>query len=140
MRAVIDVNVLIAALLSPRGAPAALIPAWQHGQFELIVSPALLAELERALAYPKLRQRIPQADAARFAEWLALTATVVPDPSPPYALRSADPDDDYLLALAASASAILVSGDAHLLDMAATGLPVRSPAAMRADIEAIGDR
>ena len=139
MRAVLDVNVLIAALLSPRGAPAALIRAWQGGQFELIVSPALLAELERALTYPKLRLRISPADAAHFLDWLGTSATIVPDPSPPYALRSADPDDDYLLALAGSTSAVLVSGDAHLLDLAAD-LPIRSPAAMRADIDATADQ
>ena len=139
MRAVLDVNVLIAALLSPRGAPAALILAWQGGQFELIVSPALFAELERALTYPKSRRGISPADAARFLDWLRASATIVPDPSPPYVLRSADPDDDYLLALAASASAILVSGDAHLLELAAD-LPIRSPAAMRADIDATADQ
>jgi putative PIN family toxin of toxin-antitoxin system len=135
VRAVLDVNVLIAALLSPRGAPAELLLAWQRGQFEVIVSTALLDELERALTYPKLRRRVPRADAARFVAWLGEAGTKFPDPSPPHAYRSADPDDDYLLALAASASAILVSGDTHLLELAEE-LPVRRPAAMRAELEA----
>jgi predicted nucleic acid-binding protein len=55
LHAILDANVLIAALLSPRGSPARLLRAWMNGAFELIVSPGLLAELERALAYPKLR-------------------------------------------------------------------------------------
>ena len=50
MRAVLDVNVLIAALLSPTGAPAQIVSRWLGGEFELIVSGNLLAELERALA------------------------------------------------------------------------------------------
>ena len=130
MRAVLDVNVLISALLSPGGAPAALVLAWQRGVFELIVSDALLRELERALAYPRLRQRIQQADAERFVAVLGANATVAPDPDPPYAHHSADPADDYLLALAASVSAMLVSGDGHLLALAET-LPVHSPVEMR---------
>ena len=45
--------------------------------------------------------------------------------SPP--VRSADPGDDYLLALAEREEAVLVSGDDHLLTMAAE-LPMHSSA------------
>ncbi|MGH2883031.1 MAG: putative toxin-antitoxin system toxin component, PIN family [Solirubrobacteraceae bacterium] len=127
MRAVLDPNVIISALLSPTGKPAALLRAWERGQFELIVSGALLEELERALAYPKLRRLIPKADAQAVVKWLSESATVVrePDAQPP--VRSADPGDDYLIALAAARQAILVSGDRHLLDLAAE-IPVFTPA------------
>jgi putative PIN family toxin of toxin-antitoxin system len=63
LRAVLDVNVLISALLSRTGTPAGLLLAWQDGRFELIVSPGLLAEFTRALTYPKLRRLIPASDA-----------------------------------------------------------------------------
>ena len=124
MRAVLDVNILISALLSRRGAPAQLITRWLAGEFELVVSDALLGELERALGYPKLRSRIPTPEAQRFVGALRRSACMVVDPNvvPP---RSADPDDDYLLALAAGASALLVSGDRHLLDLSER-FPVRS--------------
>lgn len=118
MRAIVDVNVLISALLSPTGAPANLLLAWQHGQFELLVSPLLLAELGRALAYPKLRRLIPAADAEAFSAWLRRTATPVTDPNHPPSVRSLDPGDDYLLALAVDEHAALVSGDRHLLALA----------------------
>lgn len=127
MRAVLDPNVLISALLSPLGAPARVLVAWQQGEFELVVSLSLLAELERALAYPKLRRRIPAAEADRVVAWLARSATMGVDPDWPPQLRSADPGDDYLLALAASEQALLVSGDDHLLSMT-VGLPIHSPA------------
>jgi predicted nucleic acid-binding protein len=39
-----------------------------------------------------------------------------------------DPSDDYLVSLAESQSALLISGDAHLLELA-DRLPVRSPRA-----------
>lgn len=126
MRAVLDANVLISALLSPRGTPARLLTAWQQGRFELIVSAALLRELERSFAYPKLRRRIAGEAAADFIAWIAAEATIVADSPPHPALRSRDPDDDYLLALSAAESAMLVSGDAHLLELA-DEVPVQAP-------------
>jgi putative PIN family toxin of toxin-antitoxin system len=127
LRAVVDPNVHISALLSPRGAPADVLRAWMDGAFELIVSPLLLAELERALAYPKLRKRIAAEDAARVVEWLGRSATVAEDPAGPPPLRSPDPGDDYLLALAATARAALVTGDRHLLSLD-IALPIFAPA------------
>ena len=127
MRAVLDVNVLISALLSRGGAPARLMLAWQQGAFELIVSPLLLAELERALAYPKLRHAISADEAEALVAWLTRSATLAPDPESPPAVRSVDPGDDYLLALAAAEHAVLVSGDGHLLALAAE-LPIHAPA------------
>jgi uncharacterized protein len=125
--AVLDPNVLISAVLAPNGNAAKLLRTWQRGEFELIVSPALIAELERALAYPKLRSRIPEDDAREFVRWLAETATLVDDPDEEPPLRSADPGDDYLIALAATRRAILVSGDRHLLALT-DNIPVDSPA------------
>jgi putative PIN family toxin of toxin-antitoxin system len=134
VRAVLDVNVLVSALLSRSGAPARLLVAWQRGAFELVVSPLLLAELERALAYPKLRARVRPAEATELVGWLSRSATQVGDPDAPPPARSADPGDDYLLGLAAAAGARLVSGDLHLLDLA-PGLPIETPAAFLVRVE-----
>ena len=127
LRAVLDVNVLISAVLSPTGAPARLLLAWQAGAFELIVSPALLAELARALGYPKLRRLVPAVDADAYVDWLERSATVVHDPDGPPPVRVVDPGDDYLVALAADQRAMLVSGDRHLLALA-EDFPVITPA------------
>jgi predicted nucleic acid-binding protein len=59
--------------------------------------------------------------------WLAQVARTEPDPSTPGPARSADPDDDYLIALAAEHRAALVSGDRHLLDLRGS-IPAFSPA------------
>jgi putative PIN family toxin of toxin-antitoxin system len=127
LRAVLDVNVLIAALLSPGGSPAQLLRVWQAGAFELLVSPQLLAELTRALSYPRIRRLIPAEDADAFVAWLRHSATLVLDPSDAPPWRSADPDDDYLMTLAAAERAVLVSGDRHLLAFA-DRLPILAPA------------
>ena len=128
MRAVLDPNVIISALLSPSGNPARVLRAWQQGEFELIVSPSLLEELARALAYPKLRRRITEEDARAVIQWLTEVATVVSDPEAQPPVHSADPGDDYLIALAAARQAILVSGDRDLLNLS-DEIPVFSPAA-----------
>lgn len=135
MRAVLDANVLISAALSPRGTPARLLLAWQTGAFELVVSPLLLAELRRALAYPKLARLVPPADADAFAAWLGRAAELAADPPGPPLVRSEDPADDYLITLAAAERAVLVSGDRHLTLLAGR-IPVRTPAEFLADLEA----
>jgi putative PIN family toxin of toxin-antitoxin system len=127
VRAVLDPNVIISGLLSPTGNAARLLAAWGRGEFELIVSPALLDELERALGYPKLRRHIPEEDGRAVLRWLAESATRVEDPAAPPPVPSADSQDDYLIALAGSRRAILVSGDRHLLDLAGQ-IPVVEPA------------
>jgi uncharacterized protein len=126
VRALLDANVLVSALLSRTGSPARLITLWLDAAFELVVSPALLIEVERALAHPKLRNRIPPADAERFVALLGELAEMVRDADAPPPVRSEDPKDDYLLALAAQEDVLLVSGDKHLLALADRA-PVLSP-------------
>jgi hypothetical protein len=134
VRAVLDPNILIAALLSATGAPAQIITRWLGGEFELVVSELLLGELERALAYPRLRTRIPADEAAAFVSLLRLGTILAPDPEAA-AHRSADPGDDYLLALAENERAVLVSGDRHLLELA-DDLPIRTA---RTFLDRLGD-
>jgi len=134
VRAVLDVNVLVSAAISPRGAPARLLAAWRDGAFELVVSPLLLAQLRRALGYPKLARLVPPADADALVALLGRAAEVAADPPGPPPVRTADPKDDYLVALAAAQRAVIVSGDAHLTDLAGR-LPVRRPAEFLAEVD-----
>lgn len=134
MRAVLDPNVLIAAALSPNGSPARVLRAWLDGAFELVISALLFGELERALGYPKLRKRITGEEARALVALLRDEADLRPDPTDAPPVRSADPGDDYLIALAAANQAIIVSGDRHLLVLA-DQLPVQSPIAFLAAID-----
>ena len=127
MRAVVDVNVLISGVLSAKGASAEILRASRDGLFELVVSELLLAELKRALCYPKLRERIPPEKAAAFANWVRDHGALAEDPASPPPIGSRDPDDDYLLGLAISRRAYLVTGDQDLLVLG-DDLPILSPA------------
>jgi putative PIN family toxin of toxin-antitoxin system len=126
VRAVLDANVLVSALLSRAGAPARLVERWFAGEFELVVCRTLLDEVERTLAQPKIRKRVTSEDGASFVRLLEQLAEVVADPESPPPVHSADPGDDYLLALAARERAQLVSGDAHVLALE-DKLPISSP-------------
>jgi putative PIN family toxin of toxin-antitoxin system len=128
VRAVLDPNVVISGVLSSRGAPAEVMRSLARGEFELIASRALLDELQRALAYPKLRLHISESDAADLVRWIADSGTVVVDPDTDPPVHSRDPDDDYLISLASAHRAALVSGDKHVLGLAGE-IPVFSPRA-----------
>jgi uncharacterized protein len=126
VRVVLDANVLVSALLSRSGAPARLVQLWLEGECEVVVCEALITEIERGLACPRIRKRIAAEDAAEFVRILRELAEVVPDPDEPPPARSPDPEDDYLLALAARERVPLVSGDAHLLGLGER-LPILTP-------------
>ena len=127
MRAVVDVNVLISGAISARGPSAEILRSCRDGMFEMVLSELLVAELARALAYPKLRKRIPAEKAAAFVGWVRDHGALAEDPPDPPPIRSPDPDDDYLLALAISRRSFLVTGDQHLLGFQAE-LPILKPA------------
>jgi uncharacterized protein len=135
VRAVVDVNVLISGVLSAKGSPAEVLRASRDGQFELIVSELLLAELKRALAYPKLRRRISPEKAAAFANWVRDHGSVAEDPACPPPVGSRDPDDDYLLALAIDRRAYLITGDQDLLVLS-SDLPILTPAQFAVQLRA----
>jgi putative PIN family toxin of toxin-antitoxin system len=133
VRAVFDANVLISGFLWPEGAPGNLVSRWLVGEIELVVSDGLIADMQRALGRPKLRYRVTRDEESAIMTLLRTRATVAADPLEP-ARYSADPDDDYLVALAEAQRAVLVSGDRHLLELA-DRYPILSPRAFLTELE-----
>lgn len=125
-RAVLDSGVFVSALLNPRGTPATLLERARDGEFELVVSPRLLAELEDVLLRDKFRRYVEIETVEIFLEQVRHEATLARDPSEPAPLKSSDADDDYLLALAYAQKAVLVSGDSDLLELTG-GAPICAP-------------
>ena len=134
MRAVLDANVLVSALISRVGAPARLFELWLEGEFELVVCKTLLDEVQGTLNQPKISGRVASEDALRFIWLLQEVGEVVADPEGPPPVHSDDPGDDYLLALAARERTPLVSGDAHVLALS-DRLPISSPRAFLQQLE-----
>lgn len=133
MRVVLDVNVLIAGLLSREGAPARLLLRWLAGEFEVVISDRLVSELTRALSYPKVRSRVSSAEGSIYVAFLEANASRAADPDKA-PRRSRDAGDDYLVALAASCSAVVVTGDGDLLALSGD-LPIYSPSDFLATLD-----
>lgn len=126
-RAVLDPGVLVSALISPGGRPAKLLAAASAGEFELVLSPLLLAELEDVLRREKFRRYVDLDAVTDYLEVVREIGVIATDPEDELPLRSTDPDDDYLIALAHKQKAVLVSGDSDLLDLTG-GAPICAPA------------
>ena len=113
MRCVFDTNVFISALLSPESKPRqALDRVCLTGT--ILLSFAVLAELNEVLSRKQFRRYIDEEDIRRFlaavtreSQWIEVDAPVI-------ACR--DPKDDKFLSLAASGQAThIITGDADLL-------------------------
>jgi putative PIN family toxin of toxin-antitoxin system len=126
LRVVLDVNVPVSALLSKGGTPAELVARWLLGDFDVVVSPALIDELRRTLARPKIRRHVSAEEADELIRVLQQLAEIVRDPEELPSVHSIDRGDDYLLALAAAERAVLVSGDEHLLALG-DRFPISTP-------------
>jgi uncharacterized protein len=117
VKVVLDTNVLLSGLMFPDGAPGRVVAAWRQARFELVISVPQLAEIGRALAYPKI-QRILGWDDQRIEQFIRqlyiragivdLAGTLVEVPG--------DPDDMPILATLVAAKAdVLITGDGDLL-------------------------
>jgi uncharacterized protein len=126
-RAVLDPGVLVSALITPTGRPAELLLSARAGDFDLVVSPLLLDELESVLQRKKFRRYVDLDGVAAYLNLLRRDAQMAEGPDTPPPIRCTDPDDDYLIVLAHSQNAALVSGDGRLLELAGR-IPVYSPA------------
>jgi len=117
VRAVLDTNILVAFLLTRGRTISTILDGWERGDFDLLTSPALIAEVRRTLEEPRLRQRIRPEAAQALLEALAEDAILTPgDLELPGV--TPDPDDDAVVSCAIEGDAdYIVSGDAHLLGL-----------------------
>ena len=117
MRVVLDANVCVSAA-THKGPAHRIVLGWLDRQpFELVICPALLAEVRSVLTErPRLRRWIDLKTAMTLIETLDATADFSPDPILSTAFTR-DPKDDYLVALARTERAdFIVTGDKDLLD------------------------
>jgi uncharacterized protein len=104
-----------------------LVDAFLDGHFEVVASPHLVAELAGVLNRPKFSRYAADGRADAFIAALVDQMTMVGNVAPEVG-ATADPDDDYLVALGrAHRVDAIVSGDRHLLDAATELLRVWSP-------------
>ena len=140
MRVVIDANVFVSAVIST-GVPKQVIDRWYEGCFDLVISPAILEEIERVFRYPKLSQRynLPWSRIEGVLMRLRSQADQVV-PSQRLDVIEQDPSDHRYAECAVEGGAeILVSGDRHLLALGEyQGVQVLDPAGFLAWLELQG--
>lgn len=128
IRAVLDTNVLVSGLVGLElgtSAPGIIVSRWLAGAgvgpFELVVSPHILAELERTLTKPYYRTRRLLTHIEAAERFVTSVATIV---VPTIVVSGVAPhlEDDLVLASAVSAEAdYLVTGDKRFQEIGSYG-------------------
>jgi uncharacterized protein len=131
MRAVLDTNVIVSAVLTQGSPPDQVIQVLRQGAFELITSEILLAELERVLRRPYFRDRLGWTDLeiSTFISGIEQEALVV-SPTVQLNVVLIDIDDNRVLEAAIAGQAdYIVSGDRDLLTLDSyKGIEIVTPA------------
>ncbi len=118
-RAVLDANVLVSAILSPKGMPAKVLTAWRTEAFHLVLSEATLDEIDRVLRYPRIVRRHRWSDERlqNLIDDLARLAIMTPGAVHFKVIAEDPPDDRYLECAIEGEAEYIVSGDQHLLEL-----------------------
>ncbi len=130
MRVVLDANIFISALISSQGNPAKILEKWQKRELEVVVSPAIVDEIERVTGYVRLQKKYRRIREERegLIDDLRNFATMV-DPQQELSVVQADDSDNrYIECAIESGANYIVTGDPHLLDIGDyQGIPILTP-------------
>ena len=129
MRVVLDANVLISAVIQA-GPSYRIVSRWlDDAGLDVVICPAVLAEIEEVLRRPRLQKRIEPELADLYLATVRRIAHLVDDPVS-IAAATRDSNDDYLVALARQHDAdYIVTGDKDLLEWDDQVPPAITPAA-----------
>ena len=112
MRAVLDTNVLLSALLSPHGWPDVIYRAWQKDRFDLVTSSAQIDELRRASRYEKFKDVLQPHHIGTMVNNMRDSIMLDALPLLQESIEVNDPNDTFLLKMALAGEAdYLVTGD-----------------------------
>ena len=130
MRAVVDTNILIRALLKPQGTVAPILGRLRQGDYVLLYSTEILEEIADVLGRPRFRNKygIRDRDIEALLALLVLRGEKVV-PSQRIEVCRDPKDDKFLEAAVAGQAGSLVTGDRDLLVLSPfEGIPFLSPA------------
>ena len=120
IRAVLDANVFVSALIRPEGPPGRIcVELVEREAFALILSAAIVDEVRRTLDDPRV-MRYVRLTSREIEAWLASVQSVAElvEGRRAVSVVASDPDDDKYFAAAVEGDAdVVVSGDRHVLDV-----------------------
>ncbi len=129
MRAVVDTNILVRALIRPQGTVGPVLLHLRQGDYTLLYSDATLEELVDVLNRPRIREKYGLGD-GDIRTVVALILLRGEHVTPRVRIRACrDPHDDKFLEVAVSGHAdVIVIGDEDLLVLSPfQGIPIVSP-------------
>ena len=131
IRAVVDTNIIVRAIIKPKGTVGPVLQRLREGHFTLLYTEGLLTELVDVLNRPRIRNKyyLSQEDIEIVLALILLRGEPVNPTRRIDACR--DPEDNMILEAAVSARAnAIVSGDEDLLTLHPfEGIPIIRPAA-----------
>ena len=133
MRIVLDTNVLVSAILSPRSKSAYIIRFVLDGVLNLLISHDILEETHRVVCYPRIvrlmkKNNVTPKEVEFAIERLSAIAVVTPGELTLDVIQD-DPIDNKILACAVEGEAdFIISGDHHLAELSEfQGIQIVSP-------------
>jgi putative PIN family toxin of toxin-antitoxin system len=115
MRVVIDTNVFISALLSPKGKPAKILERWREQVFDLIVSKAILTEYQKVLQYKHIKKYLSEKEIDDILKNLSIFAIEIKPERKINLIKDDLADNKFLECAFEGKARFIVSGDDHLL-------------------------
>ena len=132
LRAVLDANIYVSAAVRGDGPPGQIIERFLgDAAFEIVVSQAIVDEVLRALAYPKVRKYIRRGlDPELWFEDIVVLAQFVAGEYEVAGVSDDSDDDKYIAAAVEGRAAFVVTGDPDLLALQEhEGIRIVSPRA-----------
>lgn len=120
LRITIDTNIFVSNLLSKAGTAASVLEYWRQRKFILVLSPAIINEIQKVLADRKLSVKygINPEEISQLMLLLERDALIVPGELDVKVALIEDPDGEMFLACAVEGQVdYIVSGDHHLLNL-----------------------
>jgi len=131
MKAVLDANLFVSAVLTSGGKPAQVLDAWRADRFELVIGEDIIEEVREVLSRPQIRERHQwsEEELGRFLGDLRELAFITSGKLDVEAITD-DPDGNMYLACAIAGGAdYIISGDRHLLKLGTfEGIKIVTPA------------
>jgi putative PIN family toxin of toxin-antitoxin system len=137
IRAVLDVNVIVAGFAAPAGIPAEIVSAWLRGGFELVISEHIFRGAFRTWGKPYFRARITPDEVQRALNILRNKATLVAPVDSVVGVAEHQEDNFVLATAVAGGVTFLVTGDYGLQRVERYGdIAILSPRAFRDVLDA----
>lgn len=120
LRVVLDTNVFVSRTISRSGTSAKVFDAWRAMEYWLLVSPAIIREIEATLSSSHIRRKYPVTDQeiADLVDLLSHDALVIEGEMDLTGVVPEDDSDNMFLTCAIQGDAdLIVTGDRHLLNL-----------------------